>query len=196
MDTGSGMVAKERWGRGAGSRLRWTRLGRETSGQSLLETALFVPILTLAMAYAVDYGYFFFVAANITSAARSAAIYSVMGNSSPAQISVPPAGPVATTASVAGLAVADLNLHTAATTTRIQVCSQALGMSGNIPVCANYGVAGATYTPATDPEAPTFVLQRVDITYTVQPPVPISFFSVSLISSMQFHRSVSMREME
>jgi len=168
---------------------------RDGSGQSLLETALFLPILVLVMAYAVDYGYFFFVAASLTSAAHNAAEYSIQGYQGPSQGSVPAAGPIGAVTSVASLAVADLSLLGASTTTTVQVCSESLGMSGNIPLCSSYGPAGTAYTPATDPEAPTFVLQRVDITYTVQPPVPISFFKVSLISAMQFHRQVSMRVM-
>ena len=169
---------------------------RDGSGQSLLETALFLPILVLVMAYAVDYGYFFLVAADLTSASHNAVEYSIQGYQGPAQVSVPAAGPIATVTSVASLAVADLNLLNASTTTTVQVCSKSLGMSGNLPVCASYGPAGTAYTPATDPEAPTFVLQRVDVTYTVKPPVPISFFKVTLIPVMQFHRQVSMRVMD
>jgi hypothetical protein len=52
------------------------------------------------------------------------------------------------------------------------------------------------FTPATDPEAPTFLLNRVDVTYTVQPPIPLSFFSYPLLPSMKFHRQVSMRAMD
>ena len=169
---------------------------REHSGQSLLETALCLPLLVLVMAYAVDYGYFFLVAADLTSASRNAAEYSIQGYQGPAQIAVPAAGPLATITSVASLAVSDLNLLNASTTTTVQVCSKSLGMNGNIPVCASYGPAGTAYTPATDPEAPTFVLQRVDVTYTVKPPVPITFFKITLIPVMQFHRQVSMRVMD
>lgn len=172
------------------------RLLRSDSGQGLLETALFLPILVLVMAYAVDYGYFFLVAADLTSASRSAVVYSIQGYQAPAQMAIPVAGPIATATSVAALAVADVNLFHASTTTTVQVCSKSLGMSGNIPVCASYGPAAGSYVPATDPEAPTFVLQRVDVTYTVQPPVPISFFTVTLIGTMQFHRQVSMRMMD
>ncbi len=172
------------------------RLRQDGSGQSLLETALFLPLLALVMAYAVDYGYFFLVAADLTSAAHSAAEYSVQGYQGPAQISLPAAGPIATNTSVASLAVAEVNLLNASTTTTVQVCSKSLGMTGKLPVCASYGPAGTSYTPATDPEAPTFVLQRVDVTYTVTPPVPLSFFNVPLIPVMKFHRQVSMRGMD
>ncbi len=173
------------------------RLLRESGGQSLIEIAVMMPILTLLMAYAVDFGYFFIAAANITSSARNAAEYSIMGYSGPAQGSIPPAGPVSTTTSVAALAMGDLqSLLDSSTTTTVEVCTKALGMNGKIPNCESYGVSGTSYTPATDPEAPMFVLQRVDVTYTVQPPVPMSFFSVSLLPTLKFHRQVSMRAMD
>ena len=158
---------------------------------------MIVPVLFLLICYAVDYGYFFFVAANLASASRIAAEYSIQGYQGPAQTALPSAGPIATTASVAALAIGDLaSLVNASTTTTVQVCSKVLGMNGNLPVCSSYGPTGTSYTPVVDPEAPTFVLQRVDVTYTVQPPVPLSFFNHSLIPKLQFHRQVSMRAMD
>jgi Flp pilus assembly protein TadG len=176
-----------------GSRLR---SGSE-SGQSLVEFAVCLPVLVLLMAYAIDFAYFFIAAANITSAARNGAQYSVMGYQGPAQSSLAPAGPVSTTTSVASLAMADMvSLLNSSTTTTVRVCSKALGMSGNIPNCSSYGPTATAPTPAADPEAPTFVLQRVDVTYTVQPPVPLSIFGTSLLPNLQFHRQVSMRAMD
>ncbi len=145
------------------------------------------------MGYAVDLGYFFLVAANLTSSARGAAEYSVQGYESASQGVVPAAGPITSTSSVSALAVGDLSLLDAATTTTVQVCTKSLGMNGNLPNCSSYGPSGTSYTPAADPEAPTFALQRVDVTYTVQPPVPMSFFNYSLLPQLNFHRQVSMR---
>lgn len=167
---------------------------RGEGGQSLLETAIFLPVLVLLLAYAVDFGYFFVVVANLTSSARNAAEYSVQGFSSPAQTALPAAGPIATNTSVAALAVGDLSsLASSSTTTTVQVCSMVNGVSGNLTDCTSYGPAGATFTPVADPEAPMFYLNRVDVTYTVQPPIPLNFFSYSLLPSLNFHRQVSMR---
>lgn len=175
---------------------QWRAL-RNDGGQSLVETAIFLPILILLVAYAVDFGYFFIVAANLTSASRNAAEYSVQGFSSPAQSALPSAGPITTNTSVAALAVGDLSsLAASATTTSVQVCSKVLGTTNNVTNCASYGPAGTVFTPAADPEAPTFYLNRVDVTYTVQPPIPLSFFSYPLLPSMKFHRQVSMRAMD
>ena len=185
-----GRVLHMRWG-GYGRALRRER------GQSLIETAVFLPILILLVAYAVDFGYFFIVAANLTSASRSAAEYSIQGHSSPAQSALPNAGPITTNTSVAALAVGDLSsLAASASTTSVEVCSKILGTTNNVTNCTSYGPAGTVFTPAADPEAPTFFLNRVDVTYTVQPPIPMSFFSYSLLPTMKFHRQVSMRAMD
>ena len=168
-----------------------------TSGQSLLEVAVIIPILLALLGYAVDFGYFFIAAANITSAARNAAQYSVLGYQSPDQGPIPTAGPGSNGVSVAEEALGDLaSLVNASTTATIEVCSKNLGMAGNLAKCSSYGPSAPSYTPAQDPEAPRFVLQRVDITYTVQPPIPMTFFKVSLLPTMQFHRQVSMRAMD
>ena len=195
-----GVESEVRMGRGRmlDMRRRGYRRGlRHDGGQSLVETAIFLPILILLVAYAVDFGYFFIVAANLTSASRNAAEYSVQGFASPAQSALPIAGPITTNTSVAALAVGDLSsLAASATTTSVEVCSKILGTTNNLTNCASYGPAGAVFTPAADPEAPTFYLNRVDVTYTVQPPIPLSFFSYSLLPSMKFHRQVSMRAMD
>jgi len=180
------------------TRKRLVRCGllQDKCGQSLIEVALMVPVLFLLMAYAIDFGYFFIAAANISSSARNAAQYSVLGFEGPSQSAEPVAGPASTTASVTALAMSDLSLLSSSTTTTVQVCSKTVGMTGNLPKCSSYGPTGTTYTPVADPEAPRFILQRVDVTYTVQPPIPLQFFNVSLLPNLTFHREVSMRSMD
>jgi len=147
------------------------RVRKHTGGQSLLEVALMLPFLVLLIGYAVDFGYFFLVAANLTSASRNGAEYSIQGYQSPSAGRLPPAGPLTSSTSVAGAVAADLgSLLGSASLTSIEVCSQANGTSGN--------------------------LQRVDITYTVQPPVGMNIFGVALLGDLKFRRQVSMRVME
>lgn len=173
-----------------------TQFGGE-SGQGLLETALFLPILVLLAAFAVDFGYFFIVTANLSSSSRNAVEYSTQGYESPGQSSLPAAGPLSSVTSVSALAIGDLSgLASASATTTVEVCSKAIGVTNNVTQCASYGPAGIVYTPATDPEAPTFLLNRVDVTYTVQPPIPLKFFSYPLVPSLTFHRQVSMRTLD
>ena len=168
-----------------------------TSGQSLLEVAVVIPMLLALVGYAIDFGYFFIAAASITSAARNAAQYSVLGYQAPDQGPLPTAGPSSSGTSVAEEALGDLvSLINSSTTATVEVCSKSNGTTGNLAKCTSYGPTVTSYTPSQDPEAPRFVLQRVDITYTVQPPIPMSFFKVSLLPTMQFHRQVSMRALD
>jgi len=182
----------------------FSRLGlcRESAGQSLLETAVMMVVMTLLFIYAIDYGYFFIVAANLTSAARNATEFSIQGYDSPGQQSLPAAGPPGTADTVAALALSDLGgLAKSTTLTTIKVCSKVLGTSNGYTKCATYSYQGGStpYTTTTstateeDPEAPTFYLNRVDVTYTVQPPIPISLFGTNLVPDTSFHRSVVMR---
>lgn len=183
------------------NRARRSRSGaaQDERGQSLIEVAIIMPLLVLMMGYAVDFSYFFIAASTVSSSARNATQYSVLGYQGPAQSPVAAAGPATTNSSVTALALAELNsLVNASTSSTVQVCSKNLGMNGNRPNCQNIvtGAGSASYTPALDPEAPRYVLQRVDVTYTVQPPVPMRFFKVSLLPRLTFHRQVSMRAMD
>lgn len=171
-----------------------------SSGQSLVEVAFFVPVVFLCAAYTVDFAYFFIVSANLTSAARSAAEYSIQGYSSPGQTTLASAGPSSASASVCSLALGDLaGIANSGIQTSVQVCSKSVGVTGNVTNCSSYGPSESTNTTTavqTDPEAPTFLLNRVDVTYTVEPPVPLTFFSVSLLPTLSFHRYASMRVMD
>jgi hypothetical protein len=173
------------------------RFLEDSFGQSLVEVAVLLPIMLALVGYAIDFGYFFIAAASITSTSHNAAQYSVMGYQSPDQGPLPTAGPGSNGVSVAEEAIGDLtSFINASTTATIQVCSKNLGTTGSLANCSSYGPTAPTYVPAQDPEAPRFVLQRVDVTYTVQPPIPMTFFKVSLLPTMQFHRQVSMRAMD
>ena len=173
------------------------RLFLSNSGQSLIELAVALPVMVLLLAFAVDYGYFFIAEAAITSASRDAVEYASAGYQSPGQVTLPPGGPVTAANSVSAEATAGLaTLASSSTTTSVQVCSKVNGVSNNVAACTSYGPAAPSYTPGTDPEAPHFVMQRVDITYTVQPPIPLSFFKMSLLPNLRFHRQVSMRALD
>jgi Flp pilus assembly protein TadG len=174
---------------GVGAPRLWLR-GEE--GQSLIELALMVPIFTILVCYAVDFGFFFLVATSLNSAARNAMEYAIQGTSSPAQATVPNA------AAVSDLALASIGLSSASTATvSVRICSSAVGTnaSGNTAQCATpiTGAGAVTGTPDTDPESPQFQLNRVDVVYTVTPPIPIP---VSILPTLTFHRMVEMRRMQ
>jgi Flp pilus assembly protein TadG len=169
---------------------RWARrlcLGQQ--GQSLVEVAIMIPIFTVLVCYAVDFGFFFLVATSLNSAARNAMEYSIQGTSSPAQA----AEPAATV--VSNLAIASIGLSRASTTNvSVQVCSSAVGVnaSNNTTQCTSpsTGAGAVTGTPDIDPESPTFQLNRVDVLYTFTPPIPIP---ASIFPMPTFHRMVEMR---
>ena len=168
------------------------RTYRGQDGQSLIEIALMIPIFTILVCYAVDFGFFFMVATSLNSAARNAVEYSIQGTSSPAQAAEPSA------TVVANLALAGIGLSGASTSTvSVRICSSAVGVnaSDNTTQCATptTGAGAVTGTPDVDPESPKFQLNRVDVVYTVTPPVPIP---VSVFPTRTFHRMVEMRAMQ
>jgi hypothetical protein len=65
----------------------------KSAGQALIETILMLPIIVTIVLNAINFGYFFLMALNITASARSTGLYSITGDETPAAIAVPPAGP-------------------------------------------------------------------------------------------------------
>jgi Flp pilus assembly protein TadG len=160
--------------------------------QSLIEVAIFLPIFITLICYAVDFGYFFLVAGALDSASRNAVEYSIQGASSPAQTSVPSASAVST------LATQSIGLPTATSSTvSVKVCSSSVGVnsSTNTTQCSTpqTGAGSVSSTPDTDPESPTFLLNRVDVVYKVSPPVPLP---ASVLPSPIFHRAAEMRSIQ
>jgi len=168
---------------------------RRQEGQSLVETAVAMPLL-LGLAFnIINWGYLWFMVLALSAAPRMGAQYATQG------------GAAGTATSPGSTAVSNLvydNLTNAikgATTSNaaVQVCTSALGISGTgsstIAQCAQFGPAFSFPAPAADPEAPVFVLHRVDVEYTVTPIIPGWVFSVILPSNLKFHRQVSMRSL-
>lgn len=177
-------------------------LWRGQQGQSLIEMAMIVPMLLLLIFGAVDYGYYFIVAAGLTSSTRNATEYAIQGFSSPAASyssaampAPPPAGSISTTGSVAALAVGDLQSFLYSTTqTTVQVCSSTVSSTGTVG-CKTWGATSQTWTPDADPEPGKFQLYRVDVLYHISPPLPITFAGYNLVPSYNFHRMAEMRGM-
>jgi hypothetical protein len=187
------------------------------AGQSLLETALVMPLMLLIVLNVVNFGYFFVVALNLASAPRSGVEYSILGFSTPGSLALPAAGPPSTITSISHLSQQDLTgAINSPNTAALQVCSQMLGFSGSgstqktLCTTCSGSTCGAVNTgspvPASDPEAPLFVLHRVDTDYTFTPLIPGTPFGLALLPTSAcsaaggsvtcvFHRQVSMRAM-
>jgi len=180
--------------------LQRPRLLKASRGQSLIETAIVLPLLALLVLNVVNLGYFFLVMINLTGAARSAALYSVEGSYTPyAQQQASSGGNNPTTAqgTVAYTAYQDL---TGAvwnpTAAQIKVCSESnvvlgSGVNGsganrvsNCQTCTSGGCsAGGSPAPNADPEAPSFVLNEIDIQYRFNTLVPGTIFNLPLQAS-------------
>lgn len=169
---------------------------RRSRGQALIETALIMPLFLTIVLNAVNFGYFFLMALNLTSAARSGALYSIMGSATPAQIVLPKAGPPTTNTSVFYLTYQDLtgSVYVPTTNGSLQVCSPSVGISnagttGEVTQCAQYPTTATFGTPVPDPElnasntAPAFYLNRVDVTYQFQPLIPLMPFNIVVLAS-------------
>src|SRR5260370_25785485 len=63
--------------------LRRPESRRSSRGQSLIETALMLPLLLLIVCNVVNLGYFFLIIVNLTGASRSATLYSIEGSYTP-----------------------------------------------------------------------------------------------------------------
>jgi len=164
----------------------------QQQAQSLIEVAVFISILALPICYAVDFGYFFLVATSLNSAARNAMEYAVQSTASPAGASEPSAS------AVSNLAIASIGLSGISTSTvSVRICSNAVGVnvSGNTAKCTtpSTGAGAVTGTPDTDPESPTFQLNRVDLVYTVVPPIPLP---AAISPNLTFRRMVETRAIQ
>lgn len=165
----------------------------QDEGQSLLETAVAMPLLLGIAFNLINIGYLWFMVLTIAAAPRQGVQYSTQGGKA-----------AATTQSPSATAVSNLvyeNMTNAAhgattTNTSVRVCSSTIGVDASgAALCNSFG-PGATFSAvAIDPEAPVFVLHRVDVTYTVTPIIPGRAFNVVLPPNMAFHRQVSMRSL-
>jgi len=191
------------------------RLARNNSGQALIETALILPLLLTIVLNAINFAFFFLMALNITASSHSSGIYSIMGGATPAAQALPQAGPYDTNTSVSYLAYQDLTgaVYTPTpTNTGVNVCSSTVGVSGTgsatVTTCTSSGIGGGfPKSSDADPEAPAFLMGRVDVAYKFSPPIPLTPFNALLLLATNcsssggtvtctFYRHVVMREMQ
>ena len=201
--------------------MRIRKLARNSSGQALIETVLVLPLLLTIVLNAVNFAFFFLMALNITAASRTSGIYSIMGGATPSAIALPNAGPQTTSTTVSYLAYQDLTgaVYSPSTSnTGVNVCSSTVGVSaGGITNCTSYGISGGfPSTAEADPElnadssGPAFLLNRVDVAYKFNPPVPLTPFNLFVFVAPNcaasggafgtvtctFYRHIEMREMQ
>jgi Flp pilus assembly protein TadG len=158
---------------------------RGSRGQSLVETALMIPLLLLLILNAVNVGYFFLVTLNLTSATRTGIEYAIEGSSTPSNASLPTVtGSSATT--VSSLISAELGSFNAGTL-QVQICSLNLGSTTASPPVSNCQTANGGSFPSPDPDpewstSPGFALNRVDVSYKFNTLIPATPFNLIVAS--------------
>lgn len=172
----------------------------KSAGQALVETILMLPIIITIVLNAINFGYFFLMALNITSSSRTSGLYSIMADSTPAAIQIPKAGPVATIDTVSHLAYQDLtgSVSSPSTAAGVRVCSSSVGLQGagtttQRTQCTTFGSITFPTSPAPfpdpDPELnasntiPAFLLNRVDVAYQFSPIIPFTPFSILVMAN-------------
>jgi Flp pilus assembly protein TadG len=169
------------------------RFSKKEQGQSLLETAVSMPLL-LGLAFnLINVGYFWFMVLALAAAPRQGVQYATQGgqavtSSSPSTTAVKTLVYENMTNAVHGATSAN---------TAVRVCTSAKGVDSttHLALCDSFGPAFSFPPVTADPEAPGFVLNRVDVGYTVTPIIPGGLFNVVLPANLQFHRQVSMRSL-
>ena len=178
---------------------------RDSRGQSLVETALMIPLLLVLILNAVNFGYFLLVTLNLTSATRNGIEYAIQGSSTPSNTSLPQVtGSAAST--VSSLISQELNSFNTGNLA-VRVCSLNLGSgSGSAPTssCTTSGSGGQFPAPHSDPESANgFALNRIDVSYTFNTLIPTAAFNLVVGSfptckingSCTFTRHAEMRAM-
>jgi Flp pilus assembly protein TadG len=172
-------------------RHRWLPAGER--GQSLIETAILTPLLLWVGFNAINFSYFWYMVLTLASAPRHGAQYATQGGAALTSTSAP------STSNIKDVVYTNLQ-HTVNGTTSnasVRVCSSSKGVTSNIAQCDSYGPTpnSAFLGPSADPEAPLFVLHRVDVEYRVTPLIPGSVFNVIVPTNLYFQRQVSMRSL-
>jgi Flp pilus assembly protein TadG len=173
---------------------RRRRKSRNDKGQGLIEAAVVLPFLFLLLFNAINFAYYFYVALNLAQAPRDAVEYSIQGFQTVASLDLPSATTVST------VTYANLTGLPSASNTPTQVCTAANGVDSTThkAACTKFPAGSAiSWAIDADPDQPgKFVLNRVDVQYTVQPLIAGSPFGIKLLPSLTFHRQVSMRAID
>lgn len=165
---------------------------RNEQGQSLLETALAMPLLLGIAFNLINFAYFWYMILTMAAAPRVGVEYSAQGGAAIGTTALP------STTQISNLVYENMTnaVHGATTSnTAVRVCSASKGVTGGVAQCDSFGPSFGFPAVGTDPESPSFVLNRVDVEYTVTPIIPGTAFNVILPANLSFKRQVSMRSL-
>jgi Flp pilus assembly protein TadG len=152
-------------------------------GQALIEYILVLPLLLLLIVNLVNFGGFFFAWITVANAARAGADYAILGGASVGAPGAP------TTTQITTLITQDASSLPNASSLTVNICTNNNGT-----------ITGTCTSSPTDPEATSFVLTSIDVTYTYVPFISAGFkFPVlniyATIPPTTIHRRAVMRSM-
>jgi Flp pilus assembly protein TadG len=156
-------------------------------GQALIEYILVLPLVFLLLVNVVNFGGFFYAFVTVANAARAGADYAVLAGASvasPHLLNTPPTASDITT------------LITS------EIASLPNNPSLSVSVCQSGGINPPTgaCTSLVDPEAASYVLTSIDVTYTYKPFIPLfSFPNLHINATLPattIHRRSVMRVMQ
>jgi Flp pilus assembly protein TadG len=173
------------------------RMSASSGGQSLIEFALILPLLVLLVVNVVNFGSFMYTWIEVSNAARAGAQYMIMSGDSlgrPRQ---------ATSALITQLVHDDLASLVNGSGATVRVCTNNNGVfdltSGQIDASGNPVPCAVGNTDGfVDPEAGSYVVATVDVSYTWQPLIPLWEFPrlkihATLPGNLTIHRTAVMR---
>jgi len=159
--------------------------GGHESGQALLEFALMVPLMLFLLVNVLNFGGLLYSWITVANAARAGAQYAILSGASLGM----PAAP--TIAQINNLIATDISSLPNAGSLQVAICTNNNGVISSTP-------SGGSCPP--DPEAPTYVMAAIDVTYTYTPIIQAFNFpgmgmnlSSIFAPSMTVHRRAYMR---
>jgi Flp pilus assembly protein TadG len=154
-------------------------------GQALIEYILVLPLIFVLVVNVVNFGGFFYAFVTVANAARAGADYAVLGGATPAS------------SHIASVTASDIT-----TLITNEIASLPNNPSLSVSVCQSGGTTTATgaCTSLADPEAASYVLTSIDVTYTYKPFIPLfSFPNLHINATLPtttIHRRAVMRVMQ
>jgi Flp pilus assembly protein TadG len=160
---------------------------RASKGQALIEYILVLPLLFLLVVNVVNFGGFFFAWITVANAARAGADYAILGGAGSASLD---SLPMATAAQVTAMITQDISSLPNQASLAVNICRN---NNGTITT-----LAGSCSSMPSDPEATSFILTSIDVTYTYVPFIPAGFRFPNLniyatIPPTTIHRRAVMR---
>jgi len=156
---------------------------QESRGQALIEYALILPLVFLLIVNLINFGGFFFAWITVANAARAGADYAILGAASVGAPGTP------STTQITSLIKEDASSLPNSASLSVSVCTNKNGT-----------LTGSCSSPPSDPEATSYVLTSIDVTYTYVPLISaFQFPSLNIYATLPpttVHRRAVMRRIQ